>query len=462
MVIRRGAALGRVWAVVALAQLARVGSAAEPAPLGEPQVAVAVLSSDRRAQKLAPAILRTWARESSRVVIFVDSERGAQQLARGASAAPLEHVTVTPCCAGNSSLGQKLSTAQYKLEHTFAQMLALAPGAEYHVFTDDDTYWNMPLLRATIRAASGWVDASRPTALFPGRSAGLSPGFSFCQTSGPFMVMNRALVALLADRRVMDECRALTIQCYPVYRSHQKDSVAAGRPRLPLGDCPLETRFWPYPYAGALYNNDHLVNLCVARHFRRGTADALCLPGYEFDVDWAICGDGSPYYNPSEQSRRVQRCHKVCNATTGANLRTPQSEADKACPLSRLFEVHLDRLARARTPLTVHNQIGTPLGLLVNAMAHGESLAFAEAPVEPTRAQRVVDSIMAYHHARDTDMDYLHSHRTRGAPSAPARGAGAGWPRAWGARITAERWLRRRSLDYGHLLASDLGFSMNQ
>lgn len=392
---------------------------------GEPSIAMAVLSSDARIAQLAPTILRTWARDASQVVLFVDSPDAARKWDRLSKVASHGTVAVAQCCPNNSTLGDKISTAQYKLEHTFFQMLRLAPNASFYVFTDDDTYWNMPLLHRTIGAASAWVDAATPTALYPGRRAGAMPGYAFCQTSGPFMIMNHALVAMLADEDVLGACRDLVIRCYNVYRS--RFEPREGIPALPFGDCPAR-RAWVHPYKGALYNNDHLINLCTASHHDRGRVNSLCLPGFEFDVAWAICADNSPYWHHRDWSRRYYWCRSVCNITIG-------------CPLDKLFEQNLERLASAQVPLFVHNQVGISLDRLAAAMAHGESLVFAHAPQEPTRAQRVIDSIVAYHHATASDMNWLHTRRTD--PNNPRVRAVSSWPRSWGAKISVEYWLRR-------------------
>lgn len=417
--------------VVVLLQLV-VGAGGEHdlvpfARVNELSIAVAVVSSDKRVSELAPAILRTWAREASRVVIFVDSPDAARKWDRLSKAASHGTVAVAQCCPNNSSLGDSLSTAQYKLEHTFARMLSIAPNASFYVFSDDDTYWNMQLLHRTISAASAWIDPSMPTALYPGRPAGAMPGYSFCQTSGPFMIMNRALVSLLGEKSVMDDCRALVMSCYDVYKT-RREILNGFLPTRPFGDCPRETQAWKYPKPGSMYNNDHLVNVCTARHHLLGSANAICLPGFEFDIVWAICGKGSPYWHHRDWAHRAFWCRAFCNITIG-------------CPLEKIVKRNMDRLSSAQVPLFIHNEVGVSLSRFAAAMEHGESLVFGSAPVEPPRAQRILDSIVAYHHATAGDMDWMYARRSD--VEKPHIRALTSWPRAWRAKVSVEYWLRR-------------------
>lgn len=357
-------------------------------------VAVAVMSSDTRADVFAGTIARTWASTAHDVVLFVDTSRYAEEWAlRSASDVQLRRsLTVAPCCPGNESLGLSIASAQYKLEHTFARMLTLTPGRDFYLFTDDDTYWNMPLLHARLGSLDGVTDPARPTALFPGRTPAAMGAAHFCPTSGPFMLMNARMVELLATPRVMGACRQIVIDCYDTYRRREAD------PRVPLGVCPIELAPWDEPYSGALYNNDHLINMCVHASRRAGAADAVCLPGYEFDMGWAMCGHRSPYAKKVKPPRKWS-CEMACNRTSAGGV-------GEACTVEVLFRKNLE--VSAGRPIFMHNQHSTPPRVLAKALHYGETLTYGHAPCEPSRTSRLLSNVMAWHHVQPDGMRWLH------------------------------------------------------
>jgi len=224
-------------------------------------------------------------------------------------------------------------------------------------------------------------------------------------------MFNRALVARFADAAFVGRCRALTIACYPVYGA-AVEAARAGRKFSAFGECPPETRYWHRPYSGALYNNDHLVSTCAAARAREGAARVRCLPGFRFDVEWAFCGERSPFWQNVRNARR-SICNEVCpfNGTLEA----------RPCPLAPLFKKYLP--PQLVQPLFLHNQHRMPPHKLARALEHGESLAFAHAPTEPSRATRFMANIAAYHHVDGKGMRWLSGVLGRVAPPAEAGGS---------------------------------------
>ena len=148
-------------------------------------------------------------------------------------------IPIRPCCDGKD-LDKSLAMAQAMREHTWAKMLRDLPGDTYwFVSTEDDVWWNIDGLcdvTAEIVADLG-VPSSTPILL----GGGAPPEFAIF---GGLVVMNRPLLEMFANPNLLSECRA--------------DLLTKGNPN-----------FKQWAYAGAPYNNDHLISHCAFDYFPR-------------------------------------------------------------------------------------------------------------------------------------------------------------------------------------------------
>ena len=118
-------------------------------------VLVAVEASDGELHEggAADAACSTWLSQLPRgsALVFADTESPASASCEAAG------VAVVGCCPGNASLGDALSTAQYKREHVLMnsrlrQALLASPRVRWVVSTEQDAWWHVPRLLDLLHA----------------------------------------------------------------------------------------------------------------------------------------------------------------------------------------------------------------------------------------------------------------------------------------------------------------------
>lgn len=377
-----------------------------------PSIAVGVVSSDKRFDTLGRAALSTWAGGLVNAIVYVDSAAKVTEVQR--RLAPSEARRVARCCGDNERLGDTLAGAQEKLLPVISDLSSRFPAADFHLYTDDDTVWNTPLLRRLLVDLAGKVPGEKPTAFFQG-----SPKRQRCDALGPFMLMNGALGRLLANRSLQEQCVAFTKACYAQYRT--------GTP----GACPPETFRFKQPYpgaevvqaifralasharlsAGAAYNNDHVINVCVnAKGILRESVDMHCMEnggGVTFAFAWPYCGVDSKF----RPSQRQKYCFGACWPWRNQ----PNQCTEKALTLRNMPVLSLPPQA-APHPLVLYNDNRVSPQYLLGALVSAERRTFG---TNGTRALNVFRRILGYHHAsRPEHFHYFHRCQSPGADSA--------------------------------------------
>lgn len=155
-------------------------------------------------------------------------------------------VPIIPCCGG-VDLSQTLADAQTMREHTFSRMLKDMPATtQWFISTEDDVWWDLRevcsvLSGSMLNLGLGQAREVKEPILVGGGQASNRLGIF-----GPYIIMNRALLKLFANDRLLDGCR--TELMTPGYNEMQE-----------------------YVYPGAPYNSDHLVSHCVFKYFPKVT-----------------------------------------------------------------------------------------------------------------------------------------------------------------------------------------------
>ena len=172
-----------------------------------------------------------------------------------------------------------LATAQRKRELIVRDVDARYGGFFWYVFTEDDTFWSARGLARDLCEIARNIMPPVPEIVAGGglyymRGRATRPREGDAQVDGPFIVVNRPLVARLANATVLDACRRMLFECYErPYEPNEgkfgcglwKECVRA--PLSPPRSARDAVRFTPHPrrarapatrsyvYKGARYNN---------------------------------------------------------------------------------------------------------------------------------------------------------------------------------------------------------------
>ena len=208
------------------------------------RVLVVVEASDRelRAGGKVAVICSTWLSQlPSGWQAFVLSDTAASAAGQRGGACKAAGVQVVDCCPGNRSLGDNIVTSQYKREHVHMRLTRVLRAnalVRWVISTEQDTWWNMPLLVELLQAATArWNE----------------PLYLGLLNLGPFFILStRAVLSFLGNSTFMDACRDRLLRC--LYDDHVDRHAES---------CQGAVFLHRFVKPGALYNNDHLVDFCL-------------------------------------------------------------------------------------------------------------------------------------------------------------------------------------------------------
>jgi hypothetical protein len=182
------------------------------------------------------------------------------------------------CCGeANRTLGRSIVLAQYKREHVLGRFFAQFPHRRWYIVTEEDVWWSgnrlLALLSSVDRALSkeaarrGVAVDAVPALVGGGPDGGID---------GPFLVLNRVLLAQLAGAeqgassktRGLSPCRDALLQCIASYnfqRKHVEMCRFVKRDhKFAKGATATATAA---AARGATYNWGHIIAFCTT-HFR--------------------------------------------------------------------------------------------------------------------------------------------------------------------------------------------------